>query len=131
MSQANIDCVRRVYDALNRGEVGQAFADLSPDFELTLARGPVAGPHTGMEQLTGVWNDVGAGFDYVRIEIDRILAEDDWVLAIVRREQRPQSSTASFSSVNGHLWRFRDGVAISMVNHPDPATALEAVGVSD
>ncbi|MEA2348561.1 MAG: SnoaL-like polyketide cyclase [Thermoleophilaceae bacterium] len=131
MSQANIDCVRRVYDALNLGGFTHAFSELSPDFELTLARGPIAGAHTGTEELENVWNDVIAGFDYLRIEIERILAEDDWVLAIVRREQRPQGSTASFSSVNGHLWRFRDGVAISMVNHPDPSTAFEAVGVSE
>lgn len=131
MSQETIECVRRIYDALNLGELGQVFAELSPDFELTLARGPVAGSHRGTAELESVWEDIGSGFAYMRVEIERILSEDDWVLAIVRRHQQPEGSTASFSSQNGHLWRFRDGVAIGMVNHPDPATALEAVGLSE
>ena len=43
MSQESVEIVRRVYDALNRGDWDAALRDAHPDFEMTTQRGLDAG----------------------------------------------------------------------------------------
>ncbi len=131
MSQENVEIVRGMYDAVNRGDFDAAFRDASPDFELTLARGLFAGLHRGRDETRRIWHEVGAAFASMRIEVEETRDGDDWVVAIISWHLQPQGSTSSFTNRNGHLWRFHEGHAVSMTNHPDPTDAFRAVGLSE
>jgi ketosteroid isomerase-like protein len=49
MSQENVEIVRSIYEALNRGDWDAATRPTDIDFEVTFQRGPNAGTHRGRD----------------------------------------------------------------------------------
>jgi limonene-1,2-epoxide hydrolase len=71
MSQENVEIVRAVIDALNRGDFDAAFKDVAPDceFDLTRAVGVDRGVFD-LEQFRGRWADVIDHWESVTIGAD-------------------------------------------------------------
>ena len=53
MSQENVEVIRRVYEAGNRGDWNAVFRDAPPDLEVTMKAGPSAGTHRGHQRSAG------------------------------------------------------------------------------
>ena len=131
MSRENVEVVRRLYDALNRGDWDAVFRDTHPDFEVTTQRGPHAGTHRRREGVQAFIEDYIEAFDDSSVEPERFVQNGDRVLALVTRRGRPKGGSVDLVVRNGHLWTLRDGTILSMKSFPDQNDGLEAVGLSE
>ena len=57
MSEENIEVVRWIYEALNRGDWDAATRHTDADFEVTFQRGPNAGTHRGRDSIQAILAD--------------------------------------------------------------------------
>ncbi len=131
MSQENVEVIRRVYEAGNRGDWNAVFRDAPPDLEVTMKAGPSAGTHRGREEVQAVFDDLLSGFDFWITEPLEFFESGDQVVAIVNNRLRPKGGTSGeFEYRNGHIWTVRDGTLLSLVAFPTPEEALEAAGLS-
>jgi ketosteroid isomerase-like protein len=63
MSQENVEIVRSVYEALNRGDWDAVFRDAHENFELTTQLGPDPGTRRGRELVMQFVEDYLASFE--------------------------------------------------------------------
>jgi uncharacterized protein len=132
MSQENVEIVRSIYEAFNRGDWDAVFRDLHPDFELTTpARGLDAGTFRGREEGQGYWEDFFAPYEAVTVEPEEFFERGEQLVVFVRTRLRPKGSGAEFEVQTGHLWTFRDGTAVSLRLFPEHEEALEAAGLRE
>jgi uncharacterized protein len=130
MSEENVEAVRRCYEAANRGDWDAAFRDAHPNFEMTVQRGPYAGTHCGREAVQRMLVDIRTPFDVWDIEPEQLLDNGDQVVALIKNRVRPKGTSAELETRNGHVWRFRDGKAVSLDNFPASEDSLKAAGLS-
>lgn len=128
MSQENVEAVRRVYEALNRGDWEGVFRDTDADFEMTTRRGPEAGTHRRRAGVQRFGEDYVGAFETFVVEPERFFENGDQVMALVTRRARPRGGSVDVVVRNGHLWTVRDGTILSLESFPDPEEALRVVG---
>ena len=58
MSEENVEIVRSIYEALNRGDWDAATRPTDPDFEVTFQRGPNAGTHRSEAKRAMIQADI-------------------------------------------------------------------------
>ena len=132
MSEKNVETIRRIYDAGNRGDWEAAFRDAREDLEVTFKAGPNSGTHQGRDEVQAVFEDLLAGFDLWITEPLELFESADQVVAVVNNRLRPKGGTSGeFQYRNGHIWTIRDGVVVSLVGFPTPEEALEAAGLAE
>lgn len=129
MARTNLELVRQVYEAFNRGDWDAAFRRTAPDFELTTERGLDAGTLRSRAAVQGFFEDYGAAFDGLVVEIDELLETGDQVVALVTRRARPRGANVDMVVRNGHVWTVRDGKIVAMRSYPDPEAARAAAGL--
>ena len=131
MSQENVELVRSIYGALNRGDWDAATSQTDTDFEVTFQRGPNAGTHRGRETIQAILEDQREAFDAWIIEVEEVFDNGEQVVALIKSRLRPRGTDAEFEMRNGHIWTIRDGIAVSLRGFPNPEEALEAAGLSE
>jgi ketosteroid isomerase-like protein len=131
MSEKNIELIRFVYQALNRGDWDAALAFADPNFEITFQRGPNAGTHRGRDSVGAILEDAREPFDSWIVEVEEIVESGDQVVALIKNRMHPKGTDAEIETRNGHLWTIRDGVGVSVRGFPNPDEALEAAGLSE
>lgn len=130
MSQEQVEILRRVYEAGNRGDWDEALRHVHPDVEVVFQAGPNAGKHRGHEEAKAVLSDLTAAFDAWIMEPVELFEDRDQVVVIVNNRLRPKGGTGGeFAYRNGHIWTIRDGIILSLVGYPNPEEALEAAGL--
>jgi ketosteroid isomerase-like protein len=132
MSQANVEIIKRVIDAYNRGDV-DAFADLTtPDFEwLTAGIGIIDGvPLYGREGIETYFGDLRDTWEKLRIIADEFRDLGDRVLVLGRVEGRGKGSGVEVDSPLGLIGEFRGGKMSHGRTYLDRAEALQAVGLA-
>ena len=110
-TDANIDLIRRGYDAFARGDVQAALAAFDPDiFWHVPGRGPLSRDYRGHAEVLGFFGhftELSSGT--FRIQIDDILAHGDRVVVLCTESATRGSH--SWSSPQVHLWTVREGRA--------------------
>jgi len=110
-TEANIDLIRRGYDAFARGDVQAALAAFAPDiFWHVPGRGPLSRDYRGHAEVLGFFQHFmelsGGTF---RIQIDDIVANGDRVVVLCTESATRGSH--SWSSPQVHLWTVTEGRA--------------------
>jgi ketosteroid isomerase-like protein len=132
MSQENVEIVRILYEAVNRGDWSSASHLVHPDFEWTTSdRVPNAGTYRGLEEVRRFFEDQRRPFEEVVSEPERFVECDDRIVALALLRSKPRGSDAIIESRIGHLWTMRDGKAVSCKAFAKRDEALEAVGLSE
>jgi uncharacterized protein len=131
MSQENVEIVRSIYEAFNRGDWDAAYRDQRPDVELTTPPGPNAGTYRGRQECQGFWEEMLTAFDAWSAEPEEFFERGDQIAVVVRGRTRPKGSTAEIENRTGNLWTIRDGAVVSLRLFAKPEEALEAAGLSE
>jgi ketosteroid isomerase-like protein len=132
MSQADIETLRGVYEAIGRGDWDAALRDAHPDLEYKVPdRDPRAGTYRGREEVRRVLEDQLEAFEAVVPEPEEFFLRGDQIVVFLRVRSQPRGSSATIEIRVGHLWTMRDGKAARFELFPAREDALEAAGLSD
>jgi uncharacterized protein len=132
MSQANVDFVRRGWEAYERGDLSAALETFSPDLVTYVAPPiPVAGTYQGPEGFLQLTLDWAEGFDeLVATAEEHIDAPGDQVVTRVRHRASGAESGVPVETDIWYVWTVRDGKTVRVDVFNDRSEALEAAGLS-
>ena len=136
MSQENVEVVRRIYEAYNRGDIEGmlALADPPPEFEFVpsgvlipdlsrVQRGP-----EGLRRLAEVFS---GEFDALQMEIQELIDAGDQVYSSFTLQGRGKQSGVETTFDGWLVWTVRDGRIARLLGFTDRDPALEAAGLSE
>jgi ketosteroid isomerase-like protein len=130
MSQENVEIVRGMYEAFNRGDVASAMGSLHPDAELHQPpEVPDADSYYGRDEWArgfGLWL---SAFDEPRFEPQETTELGDWVIMRVLVAGRGKSSSVESTAEFFHAWSVLDGKPHRCFVRSTRAEALKAVGL--
>jgi ketosteroid isomerase-like protein len=109
MDKSNREIIHKAYEDFARGDVPAVFAVFDPGITWHIpGHGPLSGDFTGHGQIGAFLRRTmelsGGTFS---IDLDRVLADDDVVVALVTVNAHRNGTAASFPEV--HVWRMKDG----------------------
>jgi ketosteroid isomerase-like protein len=129
---ANIEVVRRAFEAFSRRDVEALVAACSPDIEFHLPTAQLARvgvPYRGHEGVRTYMRDVARVWAELRLEPREYRENGDAVVAIGRvyawGAGRVVDTPAAW------VWRLRDGLAVRVDVYENAAEALEASGLRE
>ncbi len=133
MSQDPEEILRRVADALNRGEVDAALRYMDADIEL---RAGVLAPdqdtffrgHKGMRDF---WDGATDVWESVEIKREEVFTAPDNRFLVVDRWLFQGREGIKIERELPTLFTFRDGLIVRIDGFTDRAEALEAAGLSE
>jgi uncharacterized protein len=133
MSRANVEIIRRTYDAWRRNDPAVFDAidpgiELHPDPEAYWVG--VNRTYRGHDGLAEYLRSVYEAFEDYRPEVERYLDAGDKVVTLAIEHGRGRGSGVEVESARtAHVWTIRDGKAIRLDLYLDRTTALKAVGL--
>ncbi|WP_223690055.1 nuclear transport factor 2 family protein [Leifsonia poae] len=127
---SNADIVRAHYDASRRGDLPGMVADFAHDIVWTECAGfPTAGTYIGPEAvIDGVFGPTAAEWDGFAVSVDRLVVQDDAVVAIGRYTATHRGTRRCLDTRTVHLWTLADGRIIGFEQIADSQLAAEAAG---
>jgi ketosteroid isomerase-like protein len=133
MSQENVEKMRAVFDAFNRGDLDAVVADFSADFEYvpTGALPDTDSVYRGPEEFKQFLHWLSDEFADARMEAHEFIdAGDDLVVSMTNRGRGRRSGVETSWDV-WLVWTLRNGTAIRGQAFTSKAAALEAAGLSE
>jgi ketosteroid isomerase-like protein len=84
--------------------------------------------HEGVARATRRWLEP---FEWLMIELERIVEADDCVVSIHRTRAKARQSGIEFEGPLAYVWVFRGGKVIHVQSFREPEKALEAAGLRE
>jgi uncharacterized protein len=132
MSEADVETLRRGYEAFSRGDWDAAFRAAHPDLEFRTAdRVTNPGTYRGRSEVKRFFDDLFQPFEEVVAEPQQFFDCGDRIVVFVLVRSRPRGSSAVVENRIGHLWTMRDGKVVRFEIFPEREKALEAAGLSE
>jgi ketosteroid isomerase-like protein len=134
MSEENVEILRNIFDAFNRGDL-QAILDLlAPEFEFRTSGlfMDTESVYRGREGYSEFWHTFRAAWENLTISVERIedhLGEQVLVLGIFHG--RGHGSGVEVTRESAWLTTLRDGLLAQMQTFASWTAALEAAGLSE
>jgi uncharacterized protein len=123
MMATNIDILRKGYEDFNRGDLESLSMALDEHIEWTEPEwtyGPPGGTlHSRDDVVNKVFAGIPEGFDSFQLEPRAFYGDGDAVVAEGSFKVSPKGSGRTLDVPFAHVWRFRDGKAVSMRNYID------------
>jgi len=134
MSQENVDRLRAIYAAWERGDFRSVdWAD--PGIEWVVAEGPAAGTWRGIAGMAEGWNENLSAWADMRAEPEEFRAlEDGRVLVFFHLRARGKASGVEIGeamSRGAQLVTLHDGKVTRMITYWNRDRALEAAGLRE
>ena len=134
MSQENVELVRSIYTAWERGDFGAAgWAD--PEIEFVSTDGPTPGTWTGVAEMTEAWREVLSVWDDLRMTVDEYRDLDDGrILVLNRFSGRGKTSGLDLGQMHAEVANVvvvRNGKVTRLVTYWDRERALADLGLSE
>jgi ketosteroid isomerase-like protein len=130
MSQANVEIVRRSFDAFIRGDFEEAMREFHPDIAYDLTHispdGQLYEGHEGVR--TGMRRWLGAWAEY-RMEVDEYVDAGDSVVILFRESGRGKGSGVRIEQSVAGVWALRDGKVVRVTPFLDRSEARRAAGL--
>src|SRR3954452_3000410 len=134
MSQENVEIVRQVFEAFNRGDIATVAELLHRDIELRERFEPSTspGPHRGLEGVLTWYRDGGRHWSAYEVElVDAVAAGSELVVAEGEVRATGRTSGVETRQRFGYVYGLREGKVIQFEIFKTRAEALEAVGMSE
>ena len=133
MSEENIDTVRALYGALNRGDIDGLVQHLHPEVEIHPATGGILDMGTtyrGREGMRQFAETAWKSFDMAVEPKEMTTAPDGRILATERWYMRARDGIETGFQLTD-IYTFRDGLIIRIDGFRERAEALESAGLSE
>jgi ketosteroid isomerase-like protein len=101
----------------------------APDFITVMHSKSAVQEHEGVAGFRGAMTDWISPYESFRIAIDRVLAEDDRLVFLVRQLARTKHQNVEMETPSASVWWAQDGRLTQVVFYLDQATALKAAGI--
>ena len=130
MGSAEMGLVRSVYEAVGRGDVPAAFANMSEDVDWYECEGlPYGGHYRGPGQVgERVFGPLYADFPDFSVTPEEFLDQDSTVAVVVRYRGTSEHTKASLDQPAVHLWDVRHGEIVRFRQFVDTVKFREVVG---
>jgi ketosteroid isomerase-like protein len=131
MSQENLDLVRSIYAAWERGDYGSP-KWAHPEIEFTFADGPSPGVWIGIADMTRAWTEFLAAWGQHRTDaLDFQTLDDERVLVLVGASARGRTSGLDTRAEGANIFHVRDGKVTKLVLYWDRERALTDLGLKE
>lgn len=122
----NRETVEAVYESFAKGDIPAVLAVMSPEIRWTEAEG---GPYGGVSigpgaVLENVFMKLGGEWDGFSAVAHEFVADGDTVVALGDYGGTYKATGKPFKAPFAHVWKFRDGKAVSFQQHTDTAVHL-------
>jgi ketosteroid isomerase-like protein len=107
MSRENVELVRRIYSAWNRGESARAFIDEAVEYV-----NPPYAVERGIRRGRRSFALMRDSYETWSFRIDELIDAGDEVTVLGRYEARGRGSGLEMEGDQGHVWTVRDGKAV-------------------
>lgn len=134
MSEDNVELIRRIYDAWNRGDVESTFEVFDHDIEWILPEGGLnSGIYRGHDAVRELLEGYLEALDFLRPEPERFFDAPGRVVAFIRTSIRGKGSGAEATVRPAHLWAIRKGKVVRMEVFPtaERGKALEVLELQE
>jgi len=137
MSSANLDLVRSIYAAWERGDYSSAdWAD--PEIECVIADGPAPGKWTGQQAMAAAWRDFMSAwedwrvyvYEYRELDGERVLVLEDRSARAKISGLRIGKMVGETRSTGASLFHVRDGKVTRFVTYFDRERAFSDLGLA-
>jgi ketosteroid isomerase-like protein len=136
MSEENVDIVRGIIDAHERGDFGAVFAKYDPEIEWHLS--PVFAQasdfdpvYYGHEGVRTFWRQWFSAWERADFEYEEFIEAGDSVVTILSQHVRGRTSGVELEwSSYAQVWTVRDGKVARVEFFQTREEALEAAGLS-
>lgn len=132
MSQENAEIVRQCFDRLNRGDIDALIQLCDEDFRIDMSE-RVFNPdeYSGHDGIRRFYDGVTEAWESYRWNVEETRVAGDAVVALLHCHGQSREGGPDVDWRVAWLWRFRDGVPISLRFYRDRTEALEAAGLSE
>ena len=129
MSQANVELVRRVYEAFGRGDVDAVFAAMKPDIEWDESEGmPYGGIYRGRDAIVeNVFGPILADVEGFTADPDEILELDD-ARVLARGRHGGRGAVGPVDARFIHIWTVAEDKVSRYEQLADTRRFCDAVG---
>ncbi|MEA2347967.1 MAG: hypothetical protein QOG62_1754 [Thermoleophilaceae bacterium] len=136
MSQENVEIVRKVYAAVERGDSTAVFALYDEAVEIDATRLPesrlvepnVVQGHEGLRRFGRAWDEA---WESAQDECEQLIDVGGRVISVVARRGHGRASGIRVEAERAGVWTIRDGKVVHAVWFTSKDEALEAVGFSE
>jgi ketosteroid isomerase-like protein len=134
MSQENVEVVRSIFAAWERGDYSSA-EWAHPEIAFVIADGPTPGSWTGVGAMAEVWRGALSAFETLRGEADEYRAlDDERVLVLMHFTGRGKTSGLDVGEIamkGLNLFHVRGGIVTRLVLYWDRERALADAGLEE
>ena len=133
MSQENVEVVRSVWDAWNRGDLEGILDGISPESEFHPSGRfmDTQQVYRGREEYVDFWREFRAAWEEITIGIERIEDLDNRVLTLGTPHGRGVESGVEVNAEAAWLHTIKDGLIVHTQSFATWKEALEAAGLSE
>ena len=131
MSEANVELVRRMYEAFLSGDANGALSCFAEDVVVDASRRLDGRVGRGREYLNRMVVEWVGAFDDYEEEIEELRDVGDQVLVLITQRGRGKGSGAEVVINAAVLYEVKDGVISGLVAFTERADALEAAGLEE
>ena len=135
MSQENLEVVRSIFAAWERGDFFSSADWADPEIEFVLADGPDPGSWTGPASMAAATRERLSAWEDYRFEADEFrVLDDERVLVLTLRSGHGKTSgleIGRMQSKGAWLFHFRHGRVVRLVGYFDRENALADLGLSE
>jgi ketosteroid isomerase-like protein len=129
VAEANVEVVRRVYEAAARRDADAILGLYDRDVELEPSEMGVAGSyrgHDGLRRFFREWHEAWGSIEY---DYEELIDAGDHVVAVVNRHATGRRSGVTVERPVFLVWTVRDGKVTRVVWYLTRAEAMNAAGV--
>ena len=129
MSEYDVQALRRIYAAINRGDFDELAADVAHDIEVNLPDPlPWGGTRHGTDGIRAFTTLFSDHVDGTWADPDDFLEAEDRMIVLGRRRGRARATDLEFEVDFAHIWTLTDGVASHLRGYYDTAPIAAAFG---
>jgi ketosteroid isomerase-like protein len=126
----NLDLVRSIYAAWERGDYYSSVEWAHPEIEFVVVDGPSPGGLTGVSAVEGNWRVFQETWEDYRVRADDYRElDDDRVLVLVRLSGRGKASGLEMRQVAANIFTLRAGKVVTLTMYWDRDHALADLGL--